>query len=424
MIRKTRYLFLGAQINWDTDYLKQKLETMAQKGWKLTKVGTFLTFKRSEPENLQFEIDYFASDLTWTSNNDPIIMDYKQLCEDSGWTYRGNAQQLFIFSAPANQEITPLQTDEELKRQILLSIAFKHSLYFLVWPLTSLFNHTLKIRLDTLTSYSSTISLIINWLLFIGLLTYSLLNLLQFFQIKGFLKLKSVKLLPKLIRNTFSLIISLSLFLLILLVFSLTFDNLALGLALLFEFITIGLGTYTLSIIKKRVFNRKKKLFLITISLLLTMMISLHGMIFSIFSTPLTKQSDLHLEYPILNEEPLQLNQSREIYVKRQSSFVFSDYLVIHDGHINFDYFQLRNTPFTNQIIKIILNEFTANYQELIPSEQQPFLYDIYHTDSHELIGYILYHDQNFLIFQAEAETLNNPTLKNNVETLFNQLSN
>lgn len=50
---------------------------MAKQGWKLTKVGPCLTFKRSEPENLQFEIDYLSSDLTWVSNDDPIIRDYK-----------------------------------------------------------------------------------------------------------------------------------------------------------------------------------------------------------------------------------------------------------------------------------------------------------------------------------------------------------
>lgn len=153
-------------------------------------------------------------------------------------------------------------------------------------------------------------------------------------------------------------------------------------------------------------------------------MISIHGMIFFISSAPVTKQSDLHLEYPILNKEPLQLNQSREIYLERRSSFFFSDYLIVNDGNINFDYFQLRNMPFTNQTIKVILNEVKAYHTNLIPSEQKPFMYEIYDKNSHKLTGYILYDDKNLLIFGKHAENLNNSTLKDAVVTLFNQLSN
>lgn len=427
MIINTRYLFLGAHIDWDTNYLKHKLETMAKQGWKLTKVGPYLTFKRSEPENLQFEIDYLSSGLTWASSDETIIMDYKQLCEDSGWNYKGNYQQLFIFSAPANQEVTPLQTDIELKRQILTSIAFKKSCYFILLPLLILMNNGLKLQLITLTSYSSTIIFIMNWILFIGLLTYNLLNILQIFHFKGYVKFKPFKILPTLIRNTFSLMASLVILLLFLLLLALLFESTSFGLAraLLFGFITIGLGTYICTYMIKRLsFNRQKKLFLTMICLILTTMISIHGMIIFISSTPVTKQSDLHLEYPILNEEPLQLNQSREIYFERHSSFLFSDYLVVHDELINFDYFQLRTTPFTNQMIEIILNEIKTYNQDLIPSKQQPFLYDIYDNDSNELTGYILYDDKNLLIFNAQPRNLNDPILKDVVLTLFNQLSN
>ena len=134
MIRNTRYLAIGSHIDADTRYLSQKLETMAKEGWKLTNVNALLTFKRCEPENLKFEIDYLDTNMALTSNENPTVINYIQLCEESGWSYRGNHGPLFIFSAPKDKEVTPLQTDKELMHQIITSSIIKNNLYFLVFP--------------------------------------------------------------------------------------------------------------------------------------------------------------------------------------------------------------------------------------------------------------------------------------------------
>lgn len=186
MIRNTRYLAIGSHIDADTRYLSQKLETMAKEGWKLTNVNAFLTFKRCKPEDLKFEIDYLDTNMALTSNEDPTVINYIQLCEESGWDYRGNHGPLFIFSAPKDKEVTPLQTDKELMHQIITSSIIKNNLYFLVFPILFLFNNGLTFDLFKLTSYSSTIMVIVSWILFIGYLTYSLLNIVQIFILKAF----------------------------------------------------------------------------------------------------------------------------------------------------------------------------------------------------------------------------------------------
>lgn len=84
MVRNTRYLAIGSHIDADTHYLNRKLEIMAKKGWKLTKVNALLMFKRRTPEDLKFEIDYLDINMALTSNVDPIVTNYIKLCEESG----------------------------------------------------------------------------------------------------------------------------------------------------------------------------------------------------------------------------------------------------------------------------------------------------------------------------------------------------
>ena len=427
MIRNTRYLAIGSHIDADTRYLNQKLETMAKEGWKLTNVNAFLTFKRCKPEDLKFEIDYLDTNMALTSNEDPTVINYIQLCEESGWDYRGNHGPLFIFSAPKDKEVTPLQTDKELMHQIITSSIIKNNLYFLVSPILFLFNNGLTFDLFKLTSYSSTIMVIVSWILFIGYLTYSLLNIVQIFYLKGFLKANVFQLIPSLSRKTFHMTMALAIFMFIIFSSFLLIEGATFSLArsLLFGLLILGVCAYlSHGIIQNKSFNRLKKIILLSILCLLATCGMTLGMSMMISSTPITTQSNLHLQYPVLNTPPLQLIQSREIYVERRSSFVFSDYLAVSDGHLDFDYYQLRKTPFHDQIIEKIIEDVSTGYQHLKPSQNQPFLYEIYRYDSNELKGYILSDDHHVLVFTAEAEDVNQPEIQEAVITLFKQLAN
>lgn len=195
--------------------------------------------------------------------------------------------------------------------------------------------------------------------------------------------------------------------------------------SLLFGLLILGVCAYlSHGIIQNKSSNRLKKIILLNILCLLATCGMTLGMSMMISSTPITTQSNLHLQYPVLNTPPLQLIQSREIYVERRSSFVFSDYLAVNDGHLHFDYYQLRKTPFHDQIIEKIIEDVSTGYQYLKPSQNQPFLYEIYSYNSNELKGYILSDDHHVLVFTAEAEDVNQPEIQETVITLFKQLAN
>lgn len=137
---KTRYIFLDSPISLDLEQLKRKLATLAQQGWVITKVGsTVLTLKLGEPQDLQYEIDFLPQADAFMSDDDPIIKNYKLLCEQSGWHYIGRNHHLFIFSAHPSQPFIALQTDVTVQNDTLTSVTIKHYLLPLFIPFFSLF---------------------------------------------------------------------------------------------------------------------------------------------------------------------------------------------------------------------------------------------------------------------------------------------
>lgn len=427
MVRNTRYLAIGSHIDADTHYLNHKLEIMAKKGWKLTKVNALLTFKRRTPEDLKFEIDYLDINMALTSNVDPIVTNYIKLCEESGWDYRGNHGQLFIFSAPKEKEVTPLQTDKEIMNQIIISTIIKNNLFFFIYPILFLLNNGLSFDLFTLTSYSSTIMSIICWILFVGFSIYNLLTIVQIFYLKGFGKANVFQNVPSLRRKIFHLTTGLAIFMFTIFFFFLILEGITFSLAriLLLSLLTLGIYAYfSHLIIQNSSFNQLKKILLLSIICFLATSTLTLGMSMTISSTPITTQSNLHLQYPALNTPPLQLIQSREIYIKHRSSFIFSNYLSVSDDHLHFDYYELRKTPFYHQIIEKIIEAIPTSYQYIKRRENPPFLYDIYSYDSNELKGYILADNDHVLVFTAEEGNINQVEVKEAVITLFKQLIN
>ncbi len=421
-MKKTRYLFLGAQINCDTNYLVHKLETMSKQGWKLTKVGAVLTFKRAEPEDLQFQVDYLSTDMTWASSEDSFVMDYRQICQDSGWNYCGNFQHLFIFSAPTKQEVTPLQTDEDIKRKTLTTIAIKNMSYFILPLCLILFQNGLTLDVYEIQNLFHNLMFICNWIIIIGSLTYISLTFLQVVRSNGYLKTSYLNTLPKVIPILFNLYMGLLVTLFGSALLSLMFTSISSGLSraiFLMLLMMGGLSLVTNHIIRNTTFNRGKKILLSLACGLITFFTIIHGTLYFTSTTTLKDESPLPFELP----EALQSAQSGEVYFERSSSLILSDYISFSNDRFNFDFYQLRTSVFNQFLDKILAEQKTYSYQYLKSSTHAPFNYEIYETETNQLKGYILSDGINVLIFKFYDEDLNEYDMQSAVSKLFTQLS-
>lgn len=104
------------------------LHTMASKGWLLTNVGTYLlSFSRIPPANIQFCSDFYTGKRTKhiPVDKDDTMVDYLQLCKDSGWIYVCMHGECLIFKSKEEEHPYPLISDENLSKHIF----FKRTLF-------------------------------------------------------------------------------------------------------------------------------------------------------------------------------------------------------------------------------------------------------------------------------------------------------
>jgi hypothetical protein len=101
-------------------------EKMAKEGWMLEKIGeVWATFYEATPENLQFTIDVFEGSGILIPEETEETKEYRELCEKNGWHFVASIKELQIFYAPAKEDVTPLQTDEELEESLVRNKLWK-----------------------------------------------------------------------------------------------------------------------------------------------------------------------------------------------------------------------------------------------------------------------------------------------------------
>ena len=97
--------------------VEQYLEEMALKGWILEDISLkFFIFKKSKPKKLKFTVDIFT---------DLKAGEYIEYCEASGWNYICETNNYLIFCTE-NDDITPIQTDEDILLNKLSSSMLKN----------------------------------------------------------------------------------------------------------------------------------------------------------------------------------------------------------------------------------------------------------------------------------------------------------
>lgn len=120
----------------ECEAMEKYLEEKALEGWFLDDISCgFFTFKRDEPKKCKFTVDIFEQ---------LRAGEYRQYCESVGWNYVAETSKYFVFYTE-NEDITPIQTDEELVLQkvgksMLGNIFFYIlALYFIIPPVYHMF---------------------------------------------------------------------------------------------------------------------------------------------------------------------------------------------------------------------------------------------------------------------------------------------
>lgn len=114
-MRNTKRKFLFLQI-YDHTGIKTRLEEMAEKGWKLEKIGELglYKFRRIEPVSLHYAVVYFPDASEFDPEPGVRQREFIELCEQSGWEYIDSTAQMLVFCTECVNPI-PIETDAQLQ---------------------------------------------------------------------------------------------------------------------------------------------------------------------------------------------------------------------------------------------------------------------------------------------------------------------
>lgn len=96
---------------FENDSLRDYLEHMALKGWRLTKMGSvFLHFESCEPHSIRYCVEVMEKPSAYASNQTLPLKRYREFCQDAGWSYIGTNGILHIFCTE-DMDAVPVETD-------------------------------------------------------------------------------------------------------------------------------------------------------------------------------------------------------------------------------------------------------------------------------------------------------------------------
>lgn len=113
---------------YSLDYkaMEKYIEYMAEEGWIIEKVSRFIaTFRKVEPQKIKCYIDIFPKSKNTTTES---LNEYRDFCEDSGWTYATEYDCFQFYYAPNRKDPTPIQTDKEIEQKIVESTVLKREI--------------------------------------------------------------------------------------------------------------------------------------------------------------------------------------------------------------------------------------------------------------------------------------------------------
>ena len=128
MKNKTKRVYWGF-FSLDYKAMGEYLEEMAEKGWMVEKVGRYTAkFRAIEPKKIKVYVDVFKEGGTLTPDDNKELVEYRKLCQESGWTFITSINYLQFFYAAGDIEPVPIQTDEEIEQKIVEHTLLKNEL--------------------------------------------------------------------------------------------------------------------------------------------------------------------------------------------------------------------------------------------------------------------------------------------------------
>lgn len=155
---------------YETDAFRDYLESMALKGWMLTRIGSmFMYFKSCDPHPIRYCVELMEKPSAFASNQTLRLKRYREFCQDAGWNYIGTNGLLHVFYTE-DMDAVPVETDaEERYGRIKKAYGGNLRMIFVMFGLIILLNLFTCYQSGTLFSSSGFIILILLLsLLYIG----------------------------------------------------------------------------------------------------------------------------------------------------------------------------------------------------------------------------------------------------------------
>lgn len=120
----------------ECDAIKEYLEEMAQKGWKLKYIRTYFYFIKIEPQTLYYSVEVFSKGSIYDTTPTNDAKDYFDYYRQAGWEFVCNLGQINIF-VPESENTIPIETDEKLKLKTIHKAMLKQNgqTWFVLCPL-------------------------------------------------------------------------------------------------------------------------------------------------------------------------------------------------------------------------------------------------------------------------------------------------
>lgn len=114
----------------DYKAMEEYFEEMAAKGWMLERMkAMYLTFRACKPARLKFTVDIFPEISLFEGQGKQEAREYREFCERAGWNFVTSFTKFQVFCAPKEEELVPIQTDEEVERKLVQKSFWGSELY-------------------------------------------------------------------------------------------------------------------------------------------------------------------------------------------------------------------------------------------------------------------------------------------------------
>lgn len=105
---------------YENDALKDYLEHMALKGWRLVHVGQLrFSFEACEPHPIRYCVEVMEKPSVYASTQTAPLKRYREFCQEAGWDYVGNNGYLHIFCTE-DMDALPVETDVQERYERIL----------------------------------------------------------------------------------------------------------------------------------------------------------------------------------------------------------------------------------------------------------------------------------------------------------------